>query len=74
MLNDVQDVKQRWSYIYHISYMLNVGRLILIKGYGGMLRTLIRLKRLCRKYRIPFRDLPEVLEEYIYEDNIGWSD
>ena len=36
--------------------MLNVGILILIKGYGGMLRTLIRLKRLCRKYRIPFRD------------------
>jgi hypothetical protein len=54
--------------------MLNVGKIILIKGYGRMLRTVIRLKRLCRKYRIPFRDLPEVLEEYIYEDNIGWSD
>ena len=39
-----------------------------------MLKTIIKLKRICRKYRIPFKDLPEVLEEYIYSDNEGWSD
>ena len=31
--------------------------------------TLIRLIRVCRKYRIPFRDLPFILEEYIAYDN-----
>lgn len=38
------------------------------------IKTILQLKTICRKYRIPFHDLPEVLEEYIYEDNIGWSD
>lgn len=28
----------------------------------------------CRKYNIPVRDLPRVLEEYILQDNVGWSD
>ena len=54
--------------------MLNVGWITRIKGYGRMVRTIIRLYKVCRRYRIPFKDLPEVLEEYIYEDNIGWSD
>ena len=39
-----------------------------------MVRTLIRLIRVCREYHIPFNDLPEVLEEYIYEDNVEGSD
>ena len=34
-----------------------------------MLRTIIRLRRVCRKYRIPFNDLLCVLEEYIAYDN-----
>ena len=28
----------------------------------------------CKKYNIPLKDLPGVLEEYITQDNIGWSD
>lgn len=28
----------------------------------------------CEKYRIPLADLPATLEEYITQDNIGWSD
>lgn len=39
-----------------------------------MIKTIIELKKVCRKYRIPFEDLPAVLEEYIYNDNEGWSD
>lgn len=38
------------------------------------IRTVRRLKSVCKEYRIPFNDLPEVLIEYIYEDNVGWSD
>ena len=38
------------------------------------IRTIRKLKIICQKYKIPFQDLPEVLEEYIYDDNIGWSD
>ena len=29
---------------------------------------------LCQKYNIPLDDLPGVMEEYITNDNIGWSD
>ena len=36
--------------------------------------TLLKLRTICIKYRIPFEDIPDVLEEYIYEDNVGWSD
>ena len=42
-----------------------------------MIKKIIAIRKLhhiCRKYRISFEDLPEVLEEYIYEENIGWSD
>ena len=39
-----------------------------------MIKTIIELHKLCNKYRIPFKDLPAVMEEYIYEDNKGWSD
>ena len=28
-----------------------------------------KLQNICQKYRIPFNDLPEVLEEYIATDN-----
>ena len=34
-----------------------------------MLKTIITLRKICRKYRIPFDDLPGVLEEYIAYDN-----
>ncbi|WP_296882192.1 hypothetical protein [uncultured Methanobrevibacter sp.] len=33
------------------------------------IRTLMKLRKICRKYRIPFNDLPDVLEEYIAYDN-----
>lgn len=39
-----------------------------------VLLTVLRLRTICTKYHIPFEDLPEVLEEYIYADNEGWSD
>lgn len=39
----------------------------------GELLAIFRLRRICREYRIPFRDLPEVFEEYVYQDNVGWS-
>ena len=31
--------------------------------------TIKKLQNICQKYRIPFNDLPEVLEEYIATDN-----
>jgi len=31
--------------------------------------TILKLRTVCIKYRIPFNDLPEVLEEYIAYDN-----
>ena len=33
------------------------------------IRTVIRLLKICKQYRIPFNDLPYVLEEYIAYDN-----
>ena len=56
-----------WLRLKHVRLKIGI-------GYGKMVKTIIELIRVCRKYRIPFKDLPEVLEEYIYEDNIGWSD
>lgn len=38
------------------------------------LLAIMRLRKICREYRIPFEDLPDVLLEYIYSDNEGWSD
>ncbi len=43
-------------------------------GLFGKLSAILRLRKICREYRIPFEDLPEVLLEYIYTDNEGWSD
>ena len=43
-------------------------------GMIKQIKVFFELKKICKKYRIPFNDLPEVLEEYIYEDNVGWSD
>ena len=39
-----------------------------VKGSERMI-TIIRLYHICRKYRIPFKDLPMILEEYISYDN-----
>lgn len=33
------------------------------------IKTIMKLKKICNKYRIPFDDLPDVLEEYIAYDN-----
>ena len=33
------------------------------------IQTIQKLRQICQKYRIPFNDLPEVLEEYIAYDN-----
>lgn len=32
------------------------------------------IKAVCEKYNIPIADLPLTLEEYILQDNEGWSD
>ena len=38
------------------------------------IKSVKAIKKVCKKYRIPFEDVAEVLEEYILNDNEGWSD
>ena len=36
---------------------------------NGLHEELEPIKKICEKYRIPLKDLPEILEEYIAYDN-----
>jgi hypothetical protein len=36
---------------------------------NGLHEELEPIKKICKKYRIPIKDLPEILEEYIAYDN-----
>ena len=41
----------------------------IIKLLNGLHEELEPIKKICEKYRIPLKDLPEILEEYIAYDN-----
>jgi len=53
---------------------LNKENVILAAVVEKQSRFIKDISQLCQKYNIPLDDLPGVMEEYITNDNIGWSD